>query len=383
MAMKHSGLGRGLDALIPPKKNIKTTVNKAASSENQKGNHSVNGHGTDGDLLDNEEVVFADRVSRKGKAAASLKSRPESRIKSKSVSLSSVSDENAAMLVASQTDKNARSVAETPLHAEISVKISLVEPNRSQPRKKFADEPLKELADSIRQYGVIQPLLVQKKDDYYEIIAGERRWRAAKMAGLKEIPVLVKDFTNQKAVEVSLIENIQREDLNPIEEARAYKRLIDEFSLRQEDVADRVSRNRTSVTNSIRLLKLDSRVQDMVVDGSLTEGHARSLLMIPDPDIQYQYATRILKEHLSVRQTEQLVKKLMDPKKHTVKKKTVDAQKETVLRNISDRMKDILGTKVSINQVGKNKGRIEIEYYSEDELERIYDLIQRLRGINE
>ena len=165
---------------------------------------------------------------------------------------------------------------------EILVKINQVEPNRDQPRKDFDEDSLMELADSIRQFGILQPLLVQKKKDYYEIIAGERRWRAAKLAGIKEIPIIVKEYTDQEIVEISLIENIQRENLNPIEEAAAYKRLLEEFHLKQDEVAERVSKSRTAVTNSMRLLKLSPRVQQMIVDDMISTGHARALLAIDD-----------------------------------------------------------------------------------------------------
>ena len=258
----------------------------------------------------------------------------------------------------------------------LTMKISLVEPNRDQPRKHFSEEGIEELASSIKQYGIIQPLLVQKHDDYYEIIAGERRWRAAMKAGLKEVPVIVKDYTSREAVEISLIENIQREDLNPIEEALAYDRLIQEFELTQEQVAGRVSKSRSSVTNSLRLLKLADDVRQMVISGDLSEGHARTLLGLPNEEMQTLLAERIIKEKLSVRDTEKLVKKLTS----TTPKKTKarDYQKEAILGNLSEQLKVILGTKVSITEKGKSKGKIEIEYYSDDELNRIFEMLQSL-----
>lgn len=257
------------------------------------------------------------------------------------------------------------------------MKISAVEPNREQPRKSFREEGIEELASSIAQYGIIQPLLVQKKDDYYEIIAGERRWRAAMKAGLKEIPVIVKDYTNREAVEISLIENIQREDLNPIEEALAFDRLIQEFQMTQEQVAGRVSKSRSAVTNSLRLLKLEGEVREMVITGELSEGHARTLLGVPNNETQRLLAERIIKEKLSVRDTEKLVKKLTS----TVPKKvrTRDLQKEAILNNLSEQLKIILGTKVSITEKGKSKGKIEIEFYSDEELNRIFEMLQSLR----
>lgn len=259
------------------------------------------------------------------------------------------------------------------------LKISSVEPNRDQPRKHFSEEGIEELASSIKQYGIIQPLLVQKRDDYYEIIAGERRWRAAMKAGLKEVPVIVKDYTNREAVEISLIENIQREDLNPIEEALAYDRLIQEFEMTQEQVAGRVSKSRSAVTNSLRLLKLDAEVRQMVIAGEISEGHARTLLGLPNEEMQKLLADRIIKEKLSVRDTEKLVKKLTTntPKKQ----KTRDYQKEAILENLSEQLKVILGTKVSITEKGKSKGKIEIEYYSDEELNRLFEILQSVRKI--
>lgn len=259
---------------------------------------------------------------------------------------------------------------------EMLVKINQVEPNREQPRKEFDEDSLMELADSIKQFGILQPLLVQKRKDYYEIIAGERRWRAAKMAGIKEIPIIIREYTDQEIVEISLIENIQRENLNPIEEAMAYKRLLEEFHLKQDEVAERVSKSRTAVTNSMRLLKLSPRVQQMIVDDMISTGHARALLAIDDEEQQYQLANRIFDEKLSVRETEKLVKALKNPKKEIKKQKP---EHTFVYDNIEEQMKNIIGTKVSVNPKANGKGKIEIEYYSEDELERIYDLIMTIR----
>ena len=261
---------------------------------------------------------------------------------------------------------------------EILVKINQVEPNREQTRKEFDEDSLMELADSIKQFGILQPLLVQKKKDYYEIIAGERRWRAAKIAGIKEVPIIVKEYTNQEIVEISLIENIQRENLNPIEEAMAYKRLLEEFSLKQDEVAERVSKSRTAVTNSMRLLKLSPRVQQMIVDDMISTGHARALLAIDDEEQQYQLANRIFDEKLSVRETEKLVKALKNPKKE---KKNQKIEHTFVYNNIEEQMKNIIGTKVIVNPKANGKGKIEIEYYSEEELERIYDLIMTIRTV--
>ena len=267
---------------------------------------------------------------------------------------------------------------EPTVKGETLVKISKVEPNREQPRKKFDEDALLELSESIKLYGVLQPLLVSDKKDYYEIVAGERRWRAAKMAGLKEIPVVIKEFSAQEIVEISLIENIQREDLNPVEEAMAYRRLIDEFKLKQDEIAERVSRSRTAVTNSLRLLKLDARVQQMMVDEMISAGHARALLGISDAEKQYSVAMRIFDEKLSVRETEKLVKTILNPSK---KKETGtgNSAEDAIYEKLEEKMKNITGTRVFIHRKKNNKGKIEIEYYSRDDLDRIIDLFESIR----
>lgn len=254
----------------------------------------------------------------------------------------------------------------------VVVKLSMVEPNREQPRKNFDEDSLQELADSIRQFGLLQPILVQDKKSYYEIIAGERRWRAAKLAGLKEVPVIIRNLTDQEVVEISLIENIQRENLNPIEEALAYKRLLNEFNLKQDEVAERVSKSRTAVTNSMRLLKLDERVQQMVIDDMLSTGHARALLGIEDPELQYTTAAKVFDEKLSVREVEKLVKKIQQGKAEKKKEETIH---DFIYTDLEEKMKEAVGTKVSIRQNAKGKGKIEIEYYSREDLERIIDII--------
>lgn len=260
---------------------------------------------------------------------------------------------------------------------ELMMNINEVEPNKSQPRKDFDEDSLLELADSVKQFGILQPLIVQKNKGYYEIIAGERRWRAAKLAGLKEVPVIIKDYTTQQVVEISLIENIQRENLNPIEEAMAFKRLLEEFNLKQDEVAERVSKSRTAVTNSMRLLKLDEKVQQMIIDDMISTGHARALLAIDNKEQQYTIATKIFDEKLSVRETEKLIKLLKNPKKPVEKEKT---EHMFVYNDLVEKMKNVMGTKVNINAKANGKGKIEIEYYSEEELERIYDLIMTIQG---
>ena len=255
------------------------------------------------------------------------------------------------------------------------IKLSNVEPSHEQPRKQFNEDALLELAESIKQFGVLQPLLVQKKEDYYEIIAGERRWRASKLAGIKEIPVIVKEFSSQEAVEISLIENIQREDLNPIEEALAYKKLLTEFNLKQDEVADRVSKSRTAVTNSMRLLKLCDEVQQMIINDMISTGHARALIGIEDPEEQYAIAQRIFDEKLSVRDVEKLVKNLGKPK--LKKPNDKDKSLEIIYRDIEENLKQKLSTKVAISSKGNGTGKIEIEFYSHEDLEKLIDLLSK------
>ena len=257
---------------------------------------------------------------------------------------------------------------------ETMVKLSMVEPNGEQPRKNFDEDSLLELAESIKQFGLLQPIIVQDRKNHYEIIAGERRWRAAKMAGSKEIPVIIKNLTNQEIVEISLIENIQREDLNPIEEAQAYKRLLEEFNLKQDEVAERVSKSRTAVTNSMRLLKLCDEVQQMVVNEMISTGHARALLSIEDPEEQYMIAQKVFDEKMSVREVEKLVKDLHKPEKAPKKE---NKSLEVIYQNIENRLKESLGTKVSISPKNNGAGKIEIEFYNHDDLDRLMEQLMR------
>ena len=350
MAVRKGGLGRGLDALIPAKK---PAVQSGSETKPEETKAEVN----------QQEETAKKQVSEKQASKKSESQKKASREDNKGKDRPRTSDtEN------QEISKN----------GERYVRISKVEPNRSQPRKNFDEDALLELSESIKQYGVLQPLLVSDKKDYYEIIAGERRWRAAKMAGLKEIPVIVKEFSDEQIVEISLIENIQREDLNPIEEAQAYRRLLEEYSLKQDEIAERVSKSRTAVTNSMRLLKLDEKVQQMLIDDMISAGHARALLALPAGEMQIKTATKIFDEKLSVRETEKLVKRLMEP---PVIKKTIQRNftQDAVFEDITEKMKSILGTKVSISRKKNNKGRIEIEYYSMEELERIMDLFNSIR----
>ncbi len=265
---------------------------------------------------------------------------------------------------------------------EMVVKIAKVEPNRDQPRKNFDEDALQELADSIKQFGLLQPILVQERKDYYEIIAGERRWRAAKIAGLKEIPVIIRNYSDQEIVEISLIENIQREDLNPIEEAQAYKRLLEEFHLKQDEVAERVSKSRTAVTNSMRLLKLSDGVQQMIIDDMLSTGHARALIPIEDQEMQLQLAQKIFDEKLSVREVEKLVKGILKPEKEKLKKEEKQQTIQYIYQDIENKLKEKFSRKVEISSKGKNgSGKIEIEFYSNDDLDRLVETLSMIERV--
>ncbi len=257
---------------------------------------------------------------------------------------------------------------------ETIVKISKIEPNRNQPRKNFDEDALQELSDSIKQYGLIQPIIVQDRKDHYEIIAGERRWRACKLAGIKEVPVVIKNFTEEEIVEISLIENIQREDLNPIEEAQAYKRLMDEFHFKQDEVAEKVSKSRSAVTNAIRLLKLSDEVQQMLIDEKLTTGHVRALLTVEDPDKQYELAQKACDEKLSVREVEKLVKQIGKPQGKS-KKKEKDESLEAIYRKREELLKSKLNTKVSVVSGENGSGKLEIDFYSAEEFDKLCDLL--------
>lgn len=273
--------------------------------------------------------------------------------------------------------KDEKNKKELDVSRETLVNINDIEPNKNQPRKYFDDDAIHELADSIKQHGIIQPLILQKKENYYVIVAGERRWRAAKVAGLKEIPAIIKNYTPGEIVEIALIENIQREDLNPIEEALAYQNLIKEFKLKQDEVADKVSKSRAAVTNSMRLLKLDQRVQLMLIDDMISSGHARALLAIEDSNLQHQAAMKVFDEKLSVRETEKLVKKLLSVQE-AKEEVAITIEDNFIYKDLEEKIKKIMGTKVSIKKKANNNGKIEIEYYSTEELERLLDLFESI-----
>lgn len=251
------------------------------------------------------------------------------------------------------------------------ISINLIKPNVDQPRKEFDKEKIMNLANSIKEHGIIQPLILKKQDESYVIVAGERRWRAAKEIGIKEIPAIVMELTDKQVLEISLIENIQREDLNPIEEAKAYKKLIDDFDLTQEELSLKIGKSRVAITNTLRLLNLDEMVQQFLIEGIITEGHGRALLALPNLNMQHEICQRIIDENLSVRDTEKVIKNLLNPQNKESKKKV---ETQPYLNDVKSKLENHFGTKVVIN-AKKNKGKIEIEYYSNDDLQRILDII--------
>lgn len=337
-------------------KAAKTAGNTAVSTDAAKKNNSRN--------AGNSEPIVVEKVVEK------IVEKPVEKIVEKIV------EKPVEKIVEKVVEKPVEKIVEKPV--EQTLKLNLIEPNSEQPRKNFDEESLQELADSIKQYGILQPLIVQKKGNHYEIIAGERRWRAAKLAGITDVPVLIREYDKQQTMEIALIENVQRADLNPIEEAQAFQQLIQEFHLTQEEIANRVSKNRATITNSMRLLKLDVRVQDMLADGKISSGHARALLGLEEGERQYQVAVKITEEKLSVRDVEKLVKMMNRPPKEKKPEKGPDI--DLIYRQVEDKLKSIMGTKVVINQKDKNKGRIEIEYYSQEELERLIELMESLRA---
>lgn len=273
--------------------------------------------------------------------------------------------------------KSVKEEKELKKEAELMVKLSKIEPNREQPRKNFDEDALQELSDSIKQFGLLQPILVQQREDYYEIIAGERRWRASKLAGLKEVPVIIKNYTDQEIAEISLIENLQREDLNPIEEAKGYRRLIEVFHLKQDEVAEKVSKDRSTITNIMRLLNLCDEVQNMVIDGKLSNGQARTLLGIKDNELQLQIAEKIFDEKLSVREVEKLIKQINSPEKEK-KNKELPKNVEYIYKEIENKLKEKMNRKVEINAKENGKGKIEIEFYTNEDLERLTEFLSTI-----
>lgn len=351
---KRNRLGRGLDALFEDSGETSELANE----------HSEENKVTD----DVSEEANADTSAAKDDAVVSEKE----------------SSEEAGIVAAEKKPKKTISRKKSSETADtdgrIYVSTALIDASGDQPRTEFDEEKLEELAESIKNYGVLQPLLVTKKNERYEIIAGERRFRAAKMAGLTKVPVVLGDYSRQQSMEIQLIENIQRADLNPIEEAKAYQKLIKEFGLRQEDLAQRVSKNRATITNSMRLLKLDDEVQEMLASGEISSGHARALLAIKDKEAQRALAKKIAGNGLSVRQVEKLVKKMTEKKEEAETEENPDKDRvDMFYQDLADHLKQIMGTKVQIRRKDENRGRIEIEYYSPEELERITELLQSIR----
>lgn len=401
---RHGGLGRGLDALIPPARRENTNRNSG-------GGGKENSSGSAGEVI---AAAAEDTVASGAGAAASEAgtAAPETATTfseagaAVSEAGTAISGTGAASEAGTVISGTGAAASESEMGASASgagssggqftipsqsgtteqgeirmLRLSQVDPNRSQPRQKFEEEALEELADSIRQFGVLQPILVKKNGSRYEIIAGERRWRASRKAGLREIPAIIRDYSNQETVELSLIENIQRENLNPIEEAKAFKRLLDEFGLRQEDLAARVSKSRTAITNAVRLLKLDERVQEMVVDNRISMGHARALIPVEIGEEQYLLACQVYEKKLSVRDVEKLVKKIAKNRAggqkagKTGPAREKDPALELAYKEIEERLKQSLGTKAAIRHSGNGAGKLEIEFYSNEDLEKIVDLL--------
>ena len=375
MARKHGGLGRGLDALIP----MREEVEKAMRSADSEGAEILFA-----DEEDQEETIPEKKknVSRETfrfpseKEETAPKPQHQEKTKKKAVKTEELEDKTTAP---KPTIPEVKDEIPQEKKAAVTVRISEVEPNRNQPRKYFDDDKLEELSESIKTFGMLQPILVQKRDGYYEIIAGERRWRAALKAGLKEIPVIVRDYSNKEILELSLIENIQRENLNPIEEAEAYKRLMDEFGMGQEEMAKRVSKSRSAVANSLRLLKLEDRVRKMLTDGEISMGHARALLPLEIPQEQAAAAQRIVDKHLSVRETEKYVKDLLkkketpDPDSTKVPEQEEDPSIAVIYKQIEERLRQTLHTKVQIQRKRNGHGKILIDFYNNDDLDKIID----------
>lgn len=374
---RHGGLGRGLDALIPqarPQEPTREEINKERPGGGQSaGAPAAQNAGTDaGNAAGNADSALSSEGSGSDSSGAATQSGQGIQQDPQSVSQSGTRSGSGSVM------QEAAEAGGTG--AVMTLRLSQIDPNRSQPRQKFEDESLDELADSIRQFGVLQPILVQKKGNRFEIIAGERRWRASRKAGLTEIPAIVREYSDQETLELSLIENIQREDLNPIEEAKAFQRLLEEFHLRQEDLAARVSKSRTAITNSVRLLKLDERVQDMLEQGQLSMGHARALIPLEIAEEQYLIAREIADRHLSVRDVEKLIKSRLSGKKKKKDTKKDAAEKtdpalELAYKEIEERLKQSLGTKTTIRHSGDGSGKLEIEFYSHEDLEKIVDML--------
>ena len=380
MARKHGGLGRGLDALIPMREEVEKAMKMADSesveilfADEDETDLPVQEKKENDSVFRRNESVFEE----KKETAAVLSEKEEADSQNQKDDVSRETSEVKAESTPEKKDKTSKDADADSLKNAVTVRISEVEPNRKQPRKNFDDEKLDELAESIKNFGLLQPILVQKRDGYYEIIAGERRWRAALKAGLKEVPVIIRDYTEKEILELSLIENIQRENLNPIEEAQAYKRLMDEFGLGQAEVAQRVSKSRPAVANSLRLLKLEENVQKMLIDGKISMGHARALLPLEIPEEQLAVAQKVVEKELSVRETEKLVKDLLKTgagkKEIKPEEPKEDPSIEIIYKQIEERLQQTLHTKVSIQRKRNGHGKLLIDFYNSDDLEKIID----------
>ena len=391
---RHGGLGRGLDALIPPARREDSSRKGVGDGKDNSPGTADSGTGQGAPADASAESFSSEGPGPSTEAFSSVGSDASAEGNTVGSSAAPIQSGEGISTQPGQGDplqpgEAAAGTSGTAAPGSVAadqgevqmLRLSQVDPNRSQPRKKFEEESLEELADSIRRFGVLQPILVKKTGSRYEIIAGERRWRASRKAGLREIPAIVREYSDQETVELSLIENIQREDLNPIEEAKAFKRLLDEFGLRQEDLAERVSKSRTAITNAIRLLKLDERVQNMVIEEKISMGHARALIPVEIPEEQYLLACQVSDKKLSVRDVEKLVKKIgksRDGGKSGKKVKPAgeaDPALELAYKAIEERLKQSLGTKASIRHGGDGTGKIEIEFYSSEDLEKIVDLL--------
>lgn len=400
MARRHSGLGRGLDALIP----MREEVEKAMQSAESEGVEILFTDDEDTQSSSSRDFFSktfprrqeTEKQSAQERKNVSRETSPEIIVETPAKEVEKAQDQvedvaTAEVSAESSVDVPAVEPAEAvienkndppakdDLKDSITVRISEVEPNRDQPRKVFDEEKLEELAESIKTYGLLQPILVQKRDGYYEIIAGERRWRAALKAGLKEIPVIIREYSEKEILELSLIENIQREDLNPIEEAQAFKRLMDEFDMGQADVAQRVSKSRSAVANALRLLKLQEPVQKMVIDGKLSMGHARALLPLEIAEEQISVAEKIVDKQLSVRETEKLVKNIQNTASADKEKDKKSTEQEedpsiaVIYKQIEERLQQTLHTKVAIQRKRNGHGKLLIDFYNSDDLEKIID----------
>lgn len=383
MAGKRKGLGKGLGAYFGDDLMMESTIKKTENDVSRETSKRKKTNEVKTDQKKNTKEQYKNKnINTKIDTNTEDTNREDKNIEEDVKDQKIIKDEPDQSSMKAQGEqipdsfqiKNKKAMETT---GERMMKLSLIVPNSAQPRKKFDEEQLQELSESIKKYGVLQPLLVQEKEQYYEIIAGERRWRAAALAGLQEVPVVVRDYDKQRTMEVALIENLQREDLNPVEEAMAYQQLMEEFHLTQEEIAEKVAKSRTAITNTVRLLKLDPRVLDLLVEGGISSGHARALLALENGDLQMEAARKIMVEGLSVRNVERLVKKLAKPEEE--KKKEPVREDSFIYHDLEERMKTIMGTKVSINRKDKNKGRIEIEYYSSEELERLVDLIESIQ----